>query len=120
MILESAWAQSKVQLTQAKLKEVLDYNPATGLFTWKVASSRRVQVGDTVTCRTPQGYIQLIVFYKRYLGHRLAWFYIYGKWPNIVHHRNGIRHDNRLSNLTHMTHKDHLTRHAQERQDWDI
>lgn len=36
---------------------------------------------------------------KRYLGHRVAWFYMMGEWPVEVDHENLIRDDNRWKNL---------------------
>lgn len=36
----------------------------------------------------------------KYTAHRLAWLYIHGRWPDDqIDHANGIRHDNRISNL---------------------
>lgn len=40
---------------------------------------------------------------KEYLEHRLAWFYTLGVWPERIDHVNGVKDDNRLSNLRECT-----------------
>lgn len=36
---------------------------------------------------------------KRYLAHRLAWFYVTGYWPELIDHVDGNRSNNAWSNL---------------------
>jgi len=87
-------------ITQSKLKEILDYDIDTGVFTWKVSASSSVSVGSIAGAIDNKGYrrIGLNRTYKR--AHRLAWFYVYGEWPKSqIDHINRNRDDNMLSNL---------------------
>lgn len=87
-------------LTAERLREVLDYNPDTGVFVWKVRTSNRVHIGMTANRSHPAGYLQTRIDCKSYLNHRLAWLYTYGAWPNgDIDHINGFRSDNRIGNL---------------------
>ena len=45
------------------------------------------------------GYVSIGINKKRYLAHRLAWLYVYGKWPKFIDHDNGQRADNSINNL---------------------
>jgi hypothetical protein len=41
---------------------------------------------------------------RYYLAHRLAWFWVYGRWPSgELDHANRIRNDNRIANLRQAT-----------------
>jgi len=86
-------------ITQARLKELLNYDPETGIFTWRV--NRRATQGSKAGARHPtQGYIAIKIDSVLYRAHRLAWLYVYGVWPpNDIDHINRVRDDNRLSNL---------------------
>lgn len=87
-------------LTAALLRELLHYDPETGVFTRKVRTSNRIAVGDVAGTLRPDGYTKISVLNKSYLAHRLAWLYVHGEWPkDQVDHRNGIRTDNRIANL---------------------
>jgi hypothetical protein len=78
-------------LTLQRLKELLDYNPETGIFTWRKQPRQRVMSKSAGTINN-WGY--------RHKAHRLAWFYVHGEWPaEQVDHANGNRDDNRISNL---------------------
>lgn len=85
-------------LTQERLKELLNYNPLTGIFTRLVTSGGALK-GSEVGCLTPKGYLTVQIDGKTYRLNRLAWFYVYGVWPNISDHKNGIRTDNSIDNL---------------------
>ena len=91
-------------LTAERLREVIHYDPETGIFTRKVRLAQRHQVGDradmVVTGGGLKGYYRVGLFSKRYLAHRLAWLYVYGEWPeHEIDHINGNPGDNRIANL---------------------
>lgn len=81
------------------LKEFLSYDEATGQFIWLKRRST-MSAGDIAGTPNDSGYIQIRFFGKFYRAHRLAWFYVNGKWPEFeIDHINGIRTDNRICNL---------------------
>lgn len=91
-------------LTLSRVREVLDYDPLTGIFTWRVRTSNRVQVGDQAGVVSDNGYIFLLVDNDKVLAHRLAWFYVYGVWPkNQIDHIDRNRASNALANLREAT-----------------
>lgn len=86
-------------LTQNHLKELVSYNPETGIFTWLV-NRNKTRIGDICGHKGLQGYIRICLNYKMYLGHRLAWFYMTGAWPvQQIDHINCVKDDNRFCNL---------------------
>ena len=97
-------------ITQDELKEVLEYNPDTGIFTWKKVNSNRIKVGDVAGYKhNKDGYISIGVNKKRYLAHRLAYLYMTGNFPeNDTDHINHIKDDNRWTNLRPATHSQNM------------
>lgn len=83
-----------------KIKEVLRYDPETGIFRWKKPTSNRVREGEEAGTPHPAGYIKIMVFGKRFYAHRLAWMFVYGVEPeNEIDHIDGIKTNNRIANL---------------------
>lgn len=92
-----------------RLREVLDYEPTTGVFRWRVAIGRRVQAGNVAGTLHPKGYRQITIDARKYRAPRLAWFYVHGCWPkNQIDHMNGNRDDNRIENLRDVTSSENL------------
>lgn len=91
-------------MNQKLLKELLDYNKDTGVFTWKKPTSKKMKAGDVAGSKNSSGYICICINSKLYLAHRLAWLYEYGNMPeNCIDHINGITIDNRICNLREAT-----------------
>ena len=91
---------AKAILSAARLREVLNYDPETGVFTWKVRTSNRVNVGAVAGAMLKTGYLSICLDGKFYRAHRLAWLFVRGEWPTAdIDHLNGIRTDNRFANL---------------------
>jgi hypothetical protein len=91
-------------ITELELKELLHYNPDTGIFTWLVNKAKTIKAGSVAGTLTSSGYIHIKIDYKLYKAHRLAWLYVHGKFPeHHTDHINGIRNDNRIVNLREAT-----------------
>jgi len=91
------------KLTYDRLKEVLFYDQNTGIFLWKYSKQSRF-VGEIAGSKNNKGYRSISIDGVLYKEHRLAWFYVYGKWPeNEIDHINRIKIDNKISNLREVT-----------------
>ena len=73
--------------------EGLAYDPDTGVFTRTTVLGKEADASD--------GYVRIKIGGKTWMAHRLAWIYKYGSIPEgyQIDHINGVRHDNRISNL---------------------
>lgn len=84
--------------SQLELKRLLDYDPITGDFIWKVALSAKIRVGDFAGSIDSKGYIKICIGGIRYGAHALAWLYIYGELT-MVDHEDNIPSNNAIGNL---------------------
>jgi hypothetical protein len=92
-------------LTQEFLKKLFYYDPKTGFFTRLIEQGKRGRVGDIAGSPNNFGHIQIKINRVLYKAHRLAWLYVYGKWPkNSIDHINGVPSDNRIINLRDVSH----------------
>lgn len=87
-------------ITQKYLKSILHYDSETGIFIRIKITNRKQKIGEICGTLMNRGYISIKIDKKSYLSHRLAWFYVYGKWPkNNIDHINNNKLDNRICNL---------------------
>lgn len=84
-------------------RKLFSYFPETGELRWKV-DRLPVKAGDLAGWVDTAGYRCIEVAGKGYKVHRVIWLIVYGRWPKKdSDHINGIRSDNRLSNLREAT-----------------
>jgi hypothetical protein len=90
-------------LTAARLRELLSYDPETGVFMRHAADGLTRRTG----CVNNRGYLVLTVDRKLYSAHRLAFLYMTSEWPlNEIDHINRDKTDNRWINLRPATHSE--------------
>lgn len=109
-------------LRQSELKQWLDYDPNTGIFTWNVTwdlvyertrhgiVERIHNTGVHITAGDIAGSVQLSCYrqitiptYRSCVAHRLAWLYMFGYFPAKLGHISEVKDDNRIDNLREAT-----------------
>jgi hypothetical protein len=87
-------------LTEEYVRSVLDYNPETGIFVWRVDKARSAKRGQRAGGISSRGYRYIRINGKKYLEHRLAYLVMVGDWPkNQIDHEDRIRSNNKWVNL---------------------
>ena len=103
---------AKKILTAARLRELFNYNPETGIFTWRNAAGRdgRIPAGSVAgSLDAESGYVRLTFDDVTVYAHRMAWLYVHGVMPvNDIDHDDRVRHHNWISNLRDATRSQNL------------
>lgn len=99
-------------ITREGLKERLDYDPVTGVFTWREKPDNKSwntryagKRAGHVETNVKSGYKcrRLHIEGSNYLEHRLAFLYMTGRMPKCIDHDNRNGTDNRWCNLYETT-----------------
>lgn len=92
--------------SRAEVLEFLDYEPATGIFRWKVERNShggKIRPGDQAGGIDPNdGYIRVKLFGRLYRLQHIAWLIMTGEWPDPaldLEHRDRNRANNAWANL---------------------
>jgi hypothetical protein len=90
------------ELTHERLKQLLNYDPETGIFTWR-SNIGNVKAGS-VAGQPEKQYWRISIDKKRYRAHHVAFFYVHGRWPNgMLDHKDHRTQFNAISNLREAT-----------------
>lgn len=104
-------------LTAQELRELLHYDPETGVFTWLKRRGSRAG-GSIAGSPHEDGYIQIGVLGRLYGAHRLAWVYMHGLFPTgDVDHIDGVRSNNKIKNLRDVSRSVNLQNQRKPRSD---
>lgn len=116
---------SNIEVNYEVVREFFDYDPETGIVTWRVRDvkwfvdtvrysaethcawwNRRFSGKEAGAVNNDTKYRTVgIKGRKNYPIHRIIWLWMTGEWPDTIDHENGIRDDNRWCNLRNVTAK---------------
>jgi hypothetical protein len=93
--------EKEAALDRDFLHSVLSYYPETGWFEWvEKRGPNGKGPGRQAGYVMKNGYRIIKINFNKFLAGRLAWFYVFGDWPeNEIDHINRNREDNRIENL---------------------
>ena len=97
-----------MELTQALLKELFEYDQGEGVLIRKVGRRGKAKKGDIVGAKHNAGYLTVGIGGTNYLCHRMIWLHQFGYEPKSIDHINHDRSDNRLSNLREVSQQENL------------
>ena len=109
------------ELTHQELIDILDYNPESGMFLWKLGAQRGARVylaksGAEAGVCASQGKRYISIHMKSYAAHRLAWFYVNGTWPSdYLVPLDGDWLNLRIENFTEVSPRDRALRASQQK-----
>lgn len=106
-----------IDITQDLVREFLDYDPTTGVMTWRNRNLKWFTsegswkkwntryAGKVAGNLDSKGYPKFNIFRRTYRAHRIIWLWMTGYLPeHDIDHENHVRTDNRWENLKCVTH----------------
>lgn len=89
-----------IYLDQETIKELLNYNPKTGVWTWMKVKNRKDLSDNVAGHINSWGYRVIRIFGKDYRSSRLVWLYMTGNWPpTTIDHIDRNKSNDCWSNL---------------------
>jgi len=90
-----------LMLNAERVRELLLYDPDTGIFTRRTDTGNGRRIGDVAGyLSTRDGYVFIGVDGRDYPAHRLAWLYMTGEWPTTtLDHQDTDKANNCFKNL---------------------
>lgn len=93
------------KLTAERARELLDYDPETGVLRWKESkphSKRKAGdiAGGVLHKSCGKSYGQIRIDRRMYKTHRVIWLMVHGVWAKEIDHADGNGLNNRLNNLS--------------------
>ncbi|MFA5898328.1 MAG: hypothetical protein WC829_04365 [Hyphomicrobium sp.] len=106
-------------LTQERLKDLLHYDPQTGLFLWRKQRMGRMKPGDEAGTLNADGLVMICIDSRLYTAGRLAVFYMTGEWPKgRVRYKDGDKQNLRFKNMVDEKTAKPMTRAAAYQRQW--
>jgi hypothetical protein len=95
---------NKFSLPISVVRDLFDYDPRSGILSWRHCRTNSIKVGQVISCVSSNGYIMVGVSVDgkkyRYLAHQIIVAWMLGRWPIAnVDHRSRDKTDNRWGNL---------------------
>jgi hypothetical protein len=90
------------KLTYERLVELVNYDPVSGIFTWKKVTNRSIVPNTECKGSIVGGYKVIGIDGVKYYLARLAWMYMTKSFPEkglVIDHINGDKTDNSFKNL---------------------
>lgn len=85
------------------IRELFEYEPSTGILTWR-EKRQGCRTGGMAGTVRKDGRIAIMIDGRFYKAHRLVWAHAHGVWPaDQIDHINGCPADNRIANLREAT-----------------
>lgn len=95
--------RAEATLTQTRLKQILEYSPDTGEFTYLVSRGPK-RKGAIAGSFNKDGYRIIRINQRSYRAHRLAYLWMEGVWPpDQIDHDDRHRANNKWGNLNAAT-----------------
>lgn len=93
----------QAKIDQKRLKEIVSYDPDTGIFKW-VSHSIKNRIGRPSGSFDCLMYVTLTLDKMTFRAHRAAYLYMTGEWPEFfIDHIDGDPSNNKWENLRHVT-----------------
>ena len=115
---KSSKSSKRKPLMAERLRELLHYDPPTGTWTrLKSRNNSNAKSGAIAGCVCKNGYKVICIDDRLYLGHRLAFLYMTGRWPvHEIDHKDGVPGHDWWENLREAQHIEN-TRNTRKRSD---
>jgi len=96
----------RTPLTAERLRDLLDYNPDTGVFRWRVTRASNARAGSVAGSIDKEGRWRVKIDGRDYFASRLAILYVTGAWPrHQIDHVDGNKANDRVANLRDVSQK---------------